>query len=440
MEDEKTKGRLEQLGIKSLNEMQIKMSDAVPNHQDIVLLSPTGSGKTVAFLLPLLEKLTSEKHIQALVLVPSRELALQIETVFKQLKSGFKVSCCYGGHAIKTEINNLTESPALLIGTPGRVDDLLKRNLLDLSHVSTIVLDEFDKSLQLGFQEEMTYILRKLKKLKNRILTSATNLDVIPDFVGLQAPHYLSFLDTIKTNTHFELKKVIFTGDLNDKLYPLHLLISKLSNQSILVFFNHRDAVKRVSDYFIEKNIVHAVFHGELKQDERERTLAKFRNGSCQIVLATDLAARGLDIPEIDAVIHYHLPTTLDAFTHRNGRTARMNATGTAYLLLPENAKVPKFIPNDIESECLPKSLTKLIEPKWETLYINKGKKDKINKSDIVGFLFQKGKLNKDELGKIEVKDFHSFAAIARNKIKEVIRNIDNQKIKNQKPKFEIAR
>lgn len=428
------------VGISELNEMQKATAKAFKSYNDIVLLSPTGSGKTLAFLLPIIEILTNDKVIQGVIIVPSRELALQIESVFKQLQTGFKVSCCYGGHAIKTEINNLSEAPALLIGTPGRIDDLLKRNVLDLSQTNTIVLDEFDKSLELGFQEEMTYIIKKLKLLKKRVLTSATSLNSIPDFVGVQSPHYLSFLSSSETNSHFELKKIVLAEEVPDKLQPLLLLLSQLGQQSTLVFFNHREAVNRASEFLSQKNVVHAVFHGELKQDEREKTLAKFRNGSTNIVLATDLAARGLDIPEIKAVVHYHLPTTLDAFTHRNGRTARMHASGTAYLLIPKGAKVPQFIPTDILEEKLPATALKIENPTWETLYIGKGKKDKLSKGDIAGFLFQKGKLEKSELGIIEVKDFHAFAAIKRDKIKTLVTLIDNQKIKNQKPKFEIAR
>ncbi len=435
-----TNSSLLALGVSELNEMQKASAKAFVSNNDIVLLSPTGSGKTLAFLLPIIETLTNEKIIQGVIIVPSRELALQIESVFKQLKTGLKVSCCYGGHAIKTEINNLSEAPALLIGTPGRIDDLLKRNVLDLSYATTMVLDEFDKSLELGFQDEMTYIISKLKHLKKRVLTSATVLDTIPEFVGVQSPHYLTFLESNETNSNFELKKVTLDEDEHDKLHPLLLLISQLGKQSILVFFNHREAVSRASDFLSQQEVIHAVFHGELKQDEREKTLAKFRNGSTNIVLATDLAARGLDIPEIGAVIHYHLPTTLDAFTHRNGRTARMNATGTAYLLIPKNSKVPKFIPTTIPEETLPAKLLQIDTPVWETLYISKGKKDKISKGDIAGFLFQAGKLKKEELGLIEIKDFHAFAAIKRDKIKTLLKTIENQKIKNQKPKFEIAR
>ena len=433
--------------------MQVETLQAFPNQSELVLLSPTGSGKTLAFLLPLVKKLNNDKHVQALILVPSRELAIQIESVFKQMQTGLKVSCCYGGHSIKIEKNNLLEPPALLIGTPGRVDDLIKRNLLDLSQVETIVLDEFDKCLEFGYKEEMAYILHKLRILKKRVLTSATNIEEFPDFVEIESPFYLDFLDSVTTHKKLKIKRVVYAEtqeksaqniDAKEpvtKFHVIHKLLGKLGDKSVIVFFNHRDAVKRVSDYLKSHNVIHSLFHGELKQDERERTLSKFRNGSSLILLATDLAARGLDIPEIDAVIHYHLPINSDAFTHRNGRTARMNAEGIAYLLIPDaSTTLPDFIPNDLPFEDVTGITQKPSTPIWETLYISKGKKDKVNKIDIVGFLSQKGQLEKGDLGLVEVKDFHAYAAIKRDKIDRVVELVKDKKMKKEKAKIEIAR
>jgi superfamily II DNA/RNA helicase len=454
---------LSRLHITALNEMQQASVNTLQISNELILLSPTGSGKTLAYLLPIIDKLqqvNSSNYIQCLVLVPTRELAIQIESVFKKLQTGFKVSCCYGGHSIKTEKNNLIEAPHVLIGTPGRVDDLLKRKILNFDRVSSVVLDEFDKSLEMGYLEEMAYILDKTKRLDTRILTSATNLSDIPEFVGLQNPTTLNYLDQIKTHKKLQVFKVLFginnlqivgaknVDDQNSDTYKeankftvIHKLLGKHNGSSILIFFNHRDAVKRLSTYLKSIGVVHELFHGELKQDERERTLAKFRNGTCKILLSTDLAARGLDIPEIDVVVHYHLPISEQAYTHRNGRTARMNADGLAYVLIPENnTELPEFIPNDLKTIELQEFNQSLIRPNWEMLYISKGKKDKINKIDVVGFLTQKGKLSTNEIGLIEVKDFHIYVAIKADKIKFLLKNIENQKIKNVKAKIEIAR
>jgi superfamily II DNA/RNA helicase len=430
---------LRQLNIELLNPMQEAAIAAIDSHQDLILLSPTGSGKTLAYLLPLLPRLQAGlTHVQALVLVPSRELALQIEDVFKKMQTGFKVNCCYGGHNIQTEINNLSEPPALLIGTPGRVIDHIDRGSLDLDQVHAIVLDEFDKSLEFGFQPQMEYALAKMPALKQRILTSATDLAEIPGFVGLQDPQRLDFLSDRATVDKLEIRKVI--SPEADKLETLLQLICKLGSQAMLVFLNHRDAVERVSTFLDENGVLHDYFHGGLDQNMRERTLTKFRNGSCRILVTTDLAARGLDIPEIAAVVHYHLPLTEDAFTHRNGRTARMHAEGAAYVIIGPGEKWPSYIDADIPTEELPTEIRLPEQPVWATLYISKGKKAKINKIDVVGFLSKKGGLSQEDLGLILVKDECAYIAVKRDKIKAVIQQTKGEKLKGIKVILEIAK
>jgi len=342
---------LEKLKITSLNEMQQASLAATGKGSDVVLLAPTGSGKTLGFLFPLLNNLNANvKGVQALVLVPSRELALQIEQVFKQMGTGFKVNCCYGGHAVKTERNNLEEPPAVLIGTPGRIAYHLRHENFDESPIHTLVLDEFDKALEFGFQQDMAYIIAKLLSLKQRILTSATAMDQIPDFTGVKKPVEIDFLKDVKVAPDLKLKKVLTTAA--DKLDTLFQLICKIGNKTTLIFCNHRETVDRISDLLIDKDLAHDIFHGGMEQDERERALLKFRNGSIKILITTDLASRGLDIPEVECIIHYQLPYTEDAFLHRNGRTARMNAKGTAYLVIADDEKYP-FLKADIETENL---------------------------------------------------------------------------------------
>lgn len=431
---------LENLKIASLNTMQLAAIDAAQKSKNLILLSPTGSGKTLAFLLPVLNQLKSDRTgVQALILVPSRELAIQIEQVFKQMNSGFKVNCCYGGHSTKVERNNLIEAPALLVGTPGRIAYHVRNNSFDTDSVHTLVLDEFDKSLELGFREDMSFIIGRMKKLSRRILTSATSMNEIPEFTGVQNPAELNFLDASSPVADALKLKFIQAKD-NDKLEVLFALLCKLQNKATLVFCNHREAVERIGLLLSDKGIEHGIFHGGMEQDDRERSLIKFRNGSHRILITTDLASRGLDIPEIEAVIHYQLPPTLEAFTHRNGRTARMNADGTAYLLLAVSDHLPEFISEKPEEEILPETVTLPGKTAWRTLYISAGKKDKINKMDIVGMLLQKGKLAKEELGLIEVLDYSSYAAIASSKIASVVQLIRNEKIKNKKVKMEISR
>ena len=428
---------LEKLKISSLNDMQQSAIAAAEKGNDIVLLAPTGSGKTLGFLLPVIQNLDlNRKSVQALILVPSRELALQIEQVFKQMATGYKVNCCYGGHSVKTERNNFGEAPAVLIGTPGRIAYHLRHENFDESGITTLILDEFDKALEFGFQEDMSYIIRQLRSLKQRILTSATAMEEIPDFTGIDKPVEIDFLKDIKVKPDLLLKRVSTTAA--DKLDTLFQLICKIGDKTTLIFCNHRETVDRISDLLIDKDLAHDIFHGGMEQDERERALLKFRNGSIKILITTDLASRGLDIPEVECIIHYQLPYTEDAFLHRNGRTARMNAKGTAYLVIAEDEKYP-FLKEDIPEESLKGKFDLPRDSEWQTLYIAAGKKDKVNKIDIVGLLIKKGGLQKEDVGLIEVKDQTAYVAIKRKLVNKVLSALGNERIKNKKVKIEIA-
>ncbi len=427
------------LGIESLNEMQEMAQDAILNAANVLLLSPTGSGKTLAFLLPIFEMLQPEINtVQCLILVPSRELGLQIEQVWKKMGTDYKVNVCYGGHSIDTEIKNLSNPPAVLIGTPGRIADHIERGTFKMDAIQTLVLDEFDKSLQLGFHEQMSFIISKLNKLNKRILVSATSDIEIPKYTRVVNPTVLDFIPAEEANSNLTLKMVV--SKEKDKINSLFNLICSLKSQSAIIFCNHRDAAERISDTLNEKGIYSTYYHGGMDQDERERALIQFRNGSVSYLVTTDLAARGLDIPEMNHVIHYHLPSKEDEFTHRNGRTARMLASGTAYIVAHESEKKMDYIDytttvlNVDNATTLPKA------PEFQTIYVSGGKKNKLNKIDIVGFFSQKGKLEKGDLGLIEVKDFISFAAVKSKKVKEFLGNIRDEKMKGKKFKIEVAR
>jgi len=424
------------LKIEALNEMQIASIEANKGQQDCVLLSPTGSGKTLAFLLPLLVQLKENAdYVQVLIVTPSRELAIQIEEVFRSLGTNFKVNSTYGGHSIKVEENNFSQAPAVLVGTPGRICDHVNRGNLDISKVKTLILDEFDKSLEMGFQEEMGYIVEQLTSLQKRMLISATEMKDIPAFTGVLDPIYLNFL----TNQSAGLTMKMVVSEDKDKMQSLFDLICHNTNESTIIFCNHRDAVERISEFLTEMGVVNSFFHGGLEQADRERTMIKFRNGSSNFLVTTDLAARGLDIPEIKYIIHYHMPPKEDGFTHRNGRTARMSATGTSYLLMSRGEDLPDYIKTKPEITKLKDDNAMPKKPEWVTLYLSGGKKDKINKMDIVGFLSKKGNLEKFDLGLIIVQDFSSFAAVKRNKITQLLQDIQNEKVKGKKLKIEIA-
>lgn len=427
------------MSIDKLNPMQISAYHTILEEKTTFLLSKTGSGKTLAYLLPLLEILDiNQKTVQCLILAPSRELAMQIDQVWKSMGTGFKSNLCYGGHDMAIEIQNLSTPPALLIGTPGRVFDHISRFTFDTKGINTLILDEFDKSLDLGFHDQMAYIIGNLSQLNKRVLVSATNGVAIPDFVGFTAPVTLNFISETDENLDLEFKLVHSTE--KDKINSLYNLLCNLNSDAALIFCNHRESAERTAQLLNEMGIYATFYHGGMDQDDREKALVLFRNGSVKYLITTDLAARGLDIPQMKHVIHYHLPLQAHEFTHRNGRTARMHNTGTIYLLLHNEEKRPSYLPKSIEEFEIDENASKPTAPDFITMYISGGKKNKLNKVDIVGTFTQKGGLQKDEIGLIEVKDFMSFVAVKRSAYETFLQKIKDEKIKGKKYKIELAR
>ncbi|MGB6268605.1 MAG: DEAD/DEAH box helicase [Olleya sp.] len=419
---------LDKLNIKALNPMQEEALLSVTNIDNTVLLSPTGTGKTVAFLLPTITALNrANPNVQLLILVPSRELAIQIEQVIRTMGSGFKANAVYGGRPFSKDKIEVAHTPAIIIGTPGRVADHLRRETFSVNDINTLVLDEFDKSLEVGFEKEMSEIISSLPSVSKRILTSATQDIEIPRFVGLQNELIINYLDAEDSN--LEIKTVI-SPDKN-KLQTLVDLLYDIGNKPGIIFCNFKDTIQFVSDFLNDNNIPHGCFQGGMEQIDRERALIKFRNGTHQIIIATDLAARGLDIPELNYIIHYQLPLKAEEFTHRNGRTARMNAQGTAYVLQWEGERLPDFI--ETKTIVTPKGMVQKMESQWTTLFISGGRKDKISKGDIAGLFFKQANLEKNELGIIELKQDCAFVAVPKDKVKSIIDNTNNTRLKKKK-------
>lgn len=442
MNNDIIKDAMHALQIEQLTPLQQETIRVATDIRDLIVLSPTGSGKTLAYLLPLLIQLENReksKGISTLILVPSRELALQVSRVFSSMKSGHQVLCAYGGHSLLDEKNALlTGNPEILIGTPGRILDHLDRGNINTDSIELLIIDEFDKALELGFQEDMSAIIAFMTSLRRRILLSATDADEIPKFTGVNRVLKLNYLDDNKDlEVRLDLLKVV--SPQKDKLDTLLNLLCTLGAESSIVFCNHRESVDRTVEFLKRNGVACAAFHGGLEQDWRERSLFKFANGSVFTLVATDLAARGLDIPEVEHVIHYHLPLDQDAFTHRNGRTARWEAKGSSYLILHEEEALPSFIDVEVKELPLPESVPAPAEVVWTTLYIGKGKKDKLNVIDIVGYMHKVAKLEKHELGKISVKDHLSFVAVKSELAALVLKRCANEKIKGMKTIIEEA-
>jgi len=429
---------LKSQNFEKLNPMQQEVFALDKSVQDVILLSPTGSGKTLAYLLRLLSVLKADTgHVQALIISPTRELVIQIETVFRSLKTGYSSCICYGGHDSRTEQNRLSEKPDVIIGTPGRLVDHILKGRIDLSKLSMVILDEFDKSLEMGFLEEIELIFKNIKAKPDHVLTSATNLEKIPSFIPIRKEVRLNYLSNA---TESKLELLLINCPAEEKAEAVMNLVTNFGDELSLIFCNHRDAVERISLCFKELGLQHGIFHGGLEQIDRERNLIKFRTGACNVLISTDLAARGLDIPEIKNVIHYQLPIHEDAFIHRNGRTARMNASGQSYLLLGSDEELPQYIQRNLKTFKLEPSIVKPKQTGFECIYFSAGKKDKISKGDVVGLLMKKGGLENNDIGLITITDIATYVGVNRQKVNSLIKVLKGEKLKKAKVKIEIAR
>lgn len=430
----------EKLGIASLNPMQERMMALSSEKRDIILLSPTGSGKTLAFTLPLLKMLRlATGRVQAIIIAPSRELVLQIAGVIRTIARDYKVTALYGGHKVEDEVNTLKITPDIIVATPGRLLDHMRRRNFEFIATRIVVLDEFDKSLELGFEEDMRKIISRLKNVSRFMLTSATRADILPDFLKLDHPievDYLAKSDSPRSRT--TIHKV--TTDSADKLESLLTLLRNLSSKGrmprTIVFVNFRESAERVMQFLKKERVDAVLYHGALDQMERESAIVRFNNGSAPVLVATDLAARGLDIEGVENIIHYHQALTPETFTHRNGRTARVDASGDIYLLVGPEENLKDFV--TFEREFYPNTeMEGNLRSGLTTLYITGGKKEKLSKGDILGFLTKECGLAASEVGKINVFDHYSLAAVASDRVKEIVDKSRTAKIKGQRRKIE---
>lgn len=429
------------LGIEELNAMQLAALEQCRKLQSMVLLSPTGSGKTLAYLLPLLERLDDTvTGVQAVVVVPSRELAVQIAGVWRSMNTSFRMVALYGGRPMNEEVSVLRNSyPSVVVGTPGRLIDHLRSGNLVNDVCRLLVIDEFDKCLEMGFCDEMQQLLALLPSVDSRFLLSATNSDKIPDFAGVDAVAPLDFrvLDELPSD-RITFYKLTTTPD--ERLHALFELLCVISDEPVIVFCNFRESVDEVRSYLAKQGLVVSAYHGALEQKERELALYRFTARCSNILVSTDLAARGLDIDGVRHVVHFQRPMTEDIYVHRNGRTARWDAGGNVYFVSYENRSLPSFIPEDIAEFRISKRLTMPEPSEWAALYIGKGKRDKISRGDIAGFFMKKANLHREELGSIVVFDRYSYAAVRRCRMRETLRLVAGEKIKGVKTIIEPVR
>lgn len=424
-------------GVEELNDMQREMS--VDTNSRVMLTAPTGSGKTIAFAIRLLRSIDSNVvGLQGIVLAPTRELVLQIAGVMKQMSGGLRTVAVYGGHDMRDEINELTVEPTLIVATPGRLVDHINRRTVDVSSARNLVLDEFDKCLQFGFQEDMGKIVRRLRKLKLTVLTSATSGTEWPDYAGEKSAYRRYDYEGGAGVVSVAPELVTVKSPSRDKLDTLVGLLRGMENGKVIVFVNHRESAERVFERLMREGVPSVLYHGALDQQQRRMAVERLANGSAPVMVSTDLASRGLDIPSIESVVHYHQPIDRETWTHRNGRTARQGARGTVYAILSEGEKLPEGEIADKELQEITPSDSPIVAT-MVTLYINAGKKEKISKGDVAGYVMQKGGLTREEVGRIMVDDHYSLVAVVAEKARSVVSKLSPHKLKNTRVRVSVV-
>lgn len=420
-------------GVENLNPMQKAVMQTRADR--IILLAPTGSGKTLAFAVPMIQRLKApDGCLQAVVMAPSRELVIQIAEVVRSVAEGHKVTALYGGHNMKEEINTLSVTPDVVVATPGRLLDHIIRGTLDVASASQLVLDEYDKALELGFHDQMRRIVKRMRRVKYVTLTSATPLGEMPDFLDMSQAKTVDF--SPKTEAPRSRMRIeVIKSDSPDKLQTLDALLRSLPNGKVIVFVNHRESAERVHAFLKKEGWPAGLYHGGLDQLQREIAVDMLNNATTPILVSTDLGSRGLDIDGVSAVIHYHIPPTPENWTHRNGRTARVDADGNVYVLVNDIDQLPDYI--DYDSELTPDKVSPdQIHSDTATIYFNLGRKDKISKADVLGFIAKQCGVSK--VGKIVVKDHCAIAAVPRNDAPNVIDTAKTQKLKGRRVKASV--
>ncbi|WP_413613267.1 ATP-dependent RNA helicase DbpA [Bdellovibrio sp. HCB-110] len=439
------------LGFEKLTPIQAESLPHLLAGKDLIGQSKTGSGKTAAFALPILEKIkVSERQLQALILCPTRELATQVVGEIRKLgraHQGLQVLSLVGGQPGREQAEALANGVHIAVGTPGRVLDLITRRRIDLDGIATLVLDEADKMLDMGFEEEMNAIVRELPQKRQTVLFSAT----FPASIQAISKRYQKnpVQVTISEDEASSIEQYVYDSENEHKVGTLMRILQQHPANSTVVFFNTKASVKEVSDLLTEQNVPCGSLHGDLEQRERDTVMTMFRNGSYRILLATDVAARGLDIKNLELVVNFDLPSQPEVYIHRIGRTGRAGEKGVAVtiahprdslkLLEIETATGSKFKRQALgfkNQHGLGKSLK---EAPMQTLSISGGRKDKLRPGDILGALTgEAGGLKAEDVGKIEIHDKYSYVAISAPMAKTAFERLRAGRIKGQKFQIKI--
>jgi ATP-independent RNA helicase DbpA len=442
---------LQELHFTTPTPIQVSAIPVLLQGKDVAGQAETGSGKTAAFGLPLLQNLNTEvQQVQALVLVPTRELAVQVRQELKQLGKhidNLKISAFYGGHAFSQERASLAHPPHVLIATPGRLTDHLNRQTLSLGNIKQLVLDEADKLLEMGFEEEIDQIVAALPARRQTVLFSATLSDGVKALISdsLKNPQ---FLKATSTTIPDQVKLIGIKIAHDQRQEVVTKLLQGIDPSGTVVFVNTRAAVDELTSLLQAQGHVAKALHGGMEQQDRDKVMTLFRNRTTQILVATDLAARGLDIDALQNIIHYELPIDAAAYLHRSGRTGRAGKSGTVYTLTStrDEQKLREWELLHMDEWLRVDDLVKVRRSKapgettaFATIHVSGGRKDKISPRDIVGALIAEAGLKADQIGKIEVQDRHSFVAVPAEAARKAIECLGNGKIKGRKYKISLV-
>lgn len=482
-------------GVEFLNGMQ----EAMASDQEgrVMLIAPTGSGKTIAFVIRLLRNVDEgAQGVKGVIVAPTRELVLQIAGVVGRIAGGLdrrtggtggscqtsrtcqtsqtgptfrtgrtgrtgqgqlRVVALYGGHAMEDEKRSVAVTPDIVVATPGRLVDHMRRGTIDVSGVRSLVLDEFDKSLQLGFQDQMRRIVKGMRRLSLVVLTSATRMGELPEFVGSEGDFKVYDYSEREGAGPQAVRRIVGVRSAEkDKLPALVELLGRIGGCGrVIVFVNYRESAERVHERLVREGVPAGLYHGALDQQQRRIAVEKLANGTTPVLVATDLASRGLDIPGVEAVVHYHLPVDGETWTHRNGRTARQGADGMVFVILGPGEVPTGESLGDLDGRTVVGGEMLEGMESWEdfvrsgdfcgdscaglkrmgSLYINAGKREKISKGDVAGYVMKQGGLDREDVGRIMVDDHYAVVAVAADKVKGVIDRLRGVKIKGVRVK-----
>lgn len=445
-----------ELGFSAPTPIQAQSIPLLLAGKDLIGQSKTGSGKTLAFSVPILQRIrTDRRSIQALILCPTRELCTQVAREIRKLAklhAGLQVLILSGGQPIGPQLSALEKGAHIVVGTPGRVLDILDRRMLDLRAVQTLVLDEADRMLDMGFRDDMQNILAAAPKKRQTVLFSAT----FPESIEALSEAYQQNPQRVtitESKNAAVIKQIAYEVEMDKKQLALRWLLSQHQPQSAIIFCNLKATVAEVAQALEKSNVSTACLHGDLEQFDRDRVMARFRNKSVRLLVATDVAARGIDVEALDAVYNFDLPSKPDVYVHRIGRTGRAGKEGLAVSLRTgregykiemietySKSKVEKGkLPDEEQVRSALRAEPLALKANMSTLYLSAGRKDKLRPGDILGALTgEAGGLTGEQVGKIEIHDRYAYVAVATNVASRAVESLRSGRVKGRKINVEL--